>query len=150
MTTRPDRPKPAVEGIIYAELSAWITIAGMIIALVGLIIGFVFGGKVINEIDLMRDLFGGKGESAIWVRDSVFSSMPQHFWYLKQRLDGDELSMIGLVIACYGGVVGVWGMFASMFRKKEVLFYKKGLYTILAAIIGTIITLAASGVISVR
>jgi len=139
------RPPAPIEGIIYGEVSAWITIVGMVIAFVGLIIGFIHGGGIIDEIGLMKDLFSGTGESAIWARDSVFSSMPQHYWFLKQRISGDEVSMIGLVVACYGGVIGVWGMFLSMFRNKKVLLYKKGLFTLLALIIATIITLAASG-----
>lgn len=142
--------KAPFEGILYAEVSAWITIAGVIIAVAGLIIGFLYGGGIINEVGFMKDLFGGLSERSLWNRDSAFSNMPERYWFLKEHMCGDELSMIGLVIACYGGVVGIWGMFASMFRKKEVLFYKKGLYTILAAIIATIMTLAATGVIGLR
>jgi hypothetical protein len=76
--------------------------------------------------------------------------MPEHYWFFMQGMDGDELSMIGIIVAVYGGIVGVWGMFASMFRKMEVLFYKKGLYALFALILGAIMTLAATGVISLR
>lgn len=150
MTKDDDKLQVPFEGVLYGETSAWITFAGMIIAIVGLIIAFVNGGGVINEIGLLKDLFGGATEASIWTRDSVFSDMPEHYWFLKQRLDGDEISMIGLVVACYGGVVGLWVMFASMFRKKEVLLYKKGFYTILTSIVGIIITLAAVGIIAIR
>ncbi len=146
-TLQPDVP---FEGIVYGEISAWITIAGMAIAVAGLVVGFVAGGGVITEPAFLKDFFAGMGERAIWARDSVFSRMPQHYWFLRQRIDGDEISMIGLVIACYGGVIGVWGMFVSMFRKKEVLLYKRGLFTILALIIAIILTLAATGVIALR
>jgi len=144
------KPSVPFEGILYAEVSAWITLAGMVIAVVGLIIGFLYGGGVINEPGMMRDLFLGRGEESIWRRDSVFASMPEQYWFFRHRMDGDELSMIGLVIACYGGVIGVWGMLLSMFRKKEILLYKKGLYTILAAILAAVMTLAAGGLVSPR
>jgi len=150
MSKEHKRPSAPLEGIVYGEISAWITIIGMIIALVGLIIGFIYGGGIFKVASMMRDLFGGSQEAEIWAKDSVFSSMPEHYWFLKQRINGDELSMVGLVIACYGGVVGIWAMFISMFRKKEVLLNKKGLFTLLSFIISSIITLAATGVISIR
>jgi hypothetical protein len=142
------RPPVPLEGIVYGEIAAWITVIGMAVAALGLVAGFIHGGGILNETGVLSDLFGGRGEGAIWLRDSVFSSMPEHYWFLKERLNGDELAMIGLVLACYGGVVGTWGMFLSMFRKKEVLFHTGGLYAVLAGIVGLILTLAASGIIS--
>lgn len=138
------------EGIVYAEISGWITIAGMIIAILGLIISFFYGGRIINETGLMRDLFVGKAEGFLWAKDSAFNGMPEEYWFFRQRLDGDELSMIGIIVAVYGGIVGVWGMFASMFRKMEVLCYKKGLYVLFALVLAAIMTLAATGVIALR
>jgi len=139
--------KAPVEGLVYGEISAWITIAGMVIAFVGLIVGLVHGGGIIQETGLMKDLFSGTRESAIWARDSIFAGMPDHYWFLKQRIGGDEIAMIGLVVACYGGVLGIWGMVLSMFRSREVLLYKKGFYTLLAVVVASIITLAATGLI---
>ena len=138
------------EGIVYGEISGWITIVGMIIAILGLIASLLYGGRIINETGLMKDLFVGKGEGFLWARDSAFNGMPAHYWFFRQRMDGDELSMIGIIVAIYGGIAGVWGMFASMFRKMEVLFYKKGLYVFCALILGAIMTLAATGVIALR
>jgi hypothetical protein len=142
------RPRVPVEGIVYGEIAAWITVVGMAVAVVGLVAGFIHGGGILDETGVLSDLFGGRGEGAIWLRDSVFSHMPEHYWFLKERLSGDELAMIGLVLACYGGVVGTWGMFLSMFRKKEVLLHTGGLYAVLAGIVALILTLAASGIIS--
>jgi hypothetical protein len=144
------RPEVPFEGILYAEVSGWITIVGMIVAVVGLSIGFVYGGGVIDEMHFMKDLIAGLGERSVWTRDSVFSGMPEHYWFFKERMDGDELSMIGLIVAAYGGVVGIWGMLISMFRKKEVLLYKRGLYTILVGVIALIMSLAATGLIALR
>ena len=145
-----ERPKPPIEGVLYAEISAWITIIGMLVALVGLVVSFIWGGGIMNEEGVLKDLFGGGGENVIWSKDSVFSHLPDQYWFFKHRMDGDELSMIGLVIACYGGVVGVWGMFLSMFRKKEVMLLKRGLYTLLAFGLAILMTLAATGVVALR
>jgi hypothetical protein len=150
MKKEPERPKPPIEGVLYAEISAWITVAGMLVAMVGLIAAFLFGGGILDEIGVMKDLFGGRGESVIWAKDSVFASMPEQYWFFKHRLDADEFSMIGLIFACYGGVVGVWAMFFSTFRAKKVLFYKRGLYTFLALLLAVIMTLAATGMITLK
>lgn len=139
-----ERPEVPVEGILYAEIAAWITIIGMIAAAVGLIVGFFYGGGIINDPGLLKDLFVGRGEGYLWTRDSAFADMPQQYWFFRHRMDGDEMSMLGMVIACYGGIAGTWAMFLSMFRRKEVLLYKKGLYTILTLIMGVILTLAAT------
>ena len=150
MKNSQQRPTVPLEGIIYGQISAWITISGLVVSIIGLLISFVYGGDILNENNLLRDLFSGKSESIIWARDSIFSKMPQHYWFFKQRLNGDEISMIGLLIACYGGVVGVWSLLASMFRSKKVLLYKKGFYTILAVIVTSIITLSAFGILAIR
>lgn len=140
-----EKPEVPLEGILYAEISAWITIIGMIAAAVGLIIGFLNGGGIIDDPGLMRDLFVGKGEGYLWAQDSTFADMPEQYWFFRHRIDGDELSMLGMVIACYGGVVGTWVMFLSMFRRKRILLYKRGLYTLLTLIICAVLTLAATG-----
>jgi hypothetical protein len=144
------RPDVPFEGILYAEVSGWITVVGMAIAVAGLIIGFVYGGGTIDEVHFMKDLIGGLSERSVWTRDSVFSGMPERYWFFKERMDGDELSMIGLIVAAYGGVIGTWGMFASMFRKKEILLYKRGLYTVLIGLIAIVMSLAAAGLIALR
>lgn len=144
------RPEVPFEGILYAEVSGWITVLGMIIAVVGLTVVLLHGGGTINEMQFMKDLIVGLNERSVWTRDSVFSGMPERYWFFKERMDGDELSMIGLIVAAYGGVVGIWGMLVSMFRKKEILLYKRGLYTILVGLIAVVMSLAAAGLIALR
>ena len=144
----PSRPPVPPEGVVYGEVAAWITVVGMAIAVVGLLVGFIWGGGVLEERSLLGDLFRGRGEGSIWTNDSVFAHMPEHYWFLKQRLSGDEISMLGLVIACYGGVVGTWGLFLSMLRRTKTQVSGRGLYRFLAVVIGIVLTLAAVGVIS--
>jgi hypothetical protein len=133
---------------VYGEVAAWMTVVGMAVAVIGLLIGFVWGGGVLEEGGVLGDLFRGRGEGSIWANDSVFAHMPEHYWFLKQRLSGDEISILGLVIACYGGVVGTWGMFLSMFRRTKAQVSGGRLYRLLAGVIGVVLTLAAIGIIS--
>ena len=142
------RPPVPLEGVVYGEVAAWITVVGMAIAVVGLLISFVWGGGVLEERGLLADLFRGRGEGSIWANDSIFAHMPEHYWFFKQRLSGDEISMVGLVLACYGGVAGTWGMFLSMFRRTKAQVSGRGLYRLLAVVIGIVLTLAAVGIIS--
>jgi hypothetical protein len=144
----PRKPPVPLEGVVYGEVAAWLTVVGMAVAVVGLLIGFVWGGGVLEERGLLGDLFRGRGEGSIWANDSVFAHMPEHYWFLKERFSCDELSMLGLVIACYGGVAGTWGMFLSMFRKTKAQVSGRGLYRLLAGVIGIVLTLAAIGILS--
>lgn len=145
-----EKPKVPFESLLYAEVSAGITVVGILIAVAGLLWGFFHGDGMVNEPHLLKDLFAGVGENAIWAKDSTLCGIPPHYWFFRCWRDSSGLSMIGLVVACYGGVVGIWGMFFSLFRNKAVLLYKNGLYTVLTAVIGTIMTLAALGIVSLR
>lgn len=150
MKHRANKPSVLLEGIVYAEVSAWITIAGMLIAIVGLLIVFIHGGRLIDEAGLLRDMFGGLSEALIWTRDSTFHGMPEEYWFFRQRLDGDELSMFGLVVACYGGVAGVWALVLSMLRKREPPVQRGRLYLFLAGLLAVMLTLAGIGVITLH
>ena len=76
--------------------------------------------------------------------------MPEEYWFFRERIDGDELSMFGLVVACYGGVAGVWAMVVSMLRKPEFPARQRGLYPVLASLLAVMLTLAGAGIIALH
>ncbi len=143
------RPKPPLEGVVYGEVAAWTTIIGMIIAVIGIVIGMTSGNDLVNYPSMINDLLSGKSEAYIWSHDSVLNH-PSGYWFFAKMNYGTGIAMAGIAIAIFGGLIGIWGMIASMFRNREALLYKKGLYTLLALIIAVIISLAATGIISLR
>jgi hypothetical protein len=144
-----EKPKPPVEGIIYGEVAAWVTVVGVIIALVGLIIGITSGNDIVDYSKLVNDLLSGKSEYRIWEDDSKLVN-PNGYWFFSQLSSGTGIAMTGIAIAIFGGLVGIWGMVISTFRSREILLYKNGLYTLLGFAIALIISLAATGILSLR
>lgn len=146
-----EMPKPPIEGIIYGETAAIITIIGIGIAIAGIFIGVSSGNDIIDFDKLVNDLLSGKSEYYIWNHDSKIGDLQhQKYWFFNMLNCGTGIAMTGIAIAIFGGIIGVLGMFASMFRSKEILLYKGGLYTVLAFVIVLIMVLAATGVISLR
>ena len=45
---------------------------------------------------------------------------------------GDGIAMFGIAMAVYGGIAGLLLLIALTFRSRDVLFYKRGLYTLFA------------------
>jgi len=144
-----ERPKPPLEGIVYGVVAAWTTIIGMIIAIIGIIIGIISENDLVDYSSLLSDLLSGKSEAYLWTNDSVLGN-PSGYWFFDKISYGTGLAMTGIAIAIFGGLVGIWGSFFSMFRSRETLLYKKGLYTLLALIVAVIISLAATGIISLK
>ncbi len=146
-----EKPKPPIEGIIYGETAAIITIIGICIAIAGIVVGVTSGNDIVDFQKLVNDLLSGKSEYYIWNHDSKLGDL-QHtkYWFFNMLNYGTGIAMTGIAIAIFGGIVGALGIFISMFRSKEVLLYKKGLYTILSLVIVLILILAAAGVISLR
>ncbi|WP_202320283.1 DUF1634 domain-containing protein [Archaeoglobus neptunius] len=147
---RNEIPNPPVEGRVYGEIAALITIVGIVIALIGVAINLTKGGELLDTSKLIQGLLEGRSPHEIWKTDSVFKAEPHGYWFFGYLSTGEGLSMAGLAIACWGGVIGAWSIFLAMFRSKEVLLYKKGLYPVLAFVISVILTLAALGILSIR
>jgi|GEM_PF-391567 ABC-type Na+ efflux pump permease subunit len=137
------KPKPPIEGRIYGEISGWITILGIVIALIGTFVSLASGNSIFDYNSTVRDLFSGCREYTIWVKDTVFHTEPYGYWFISKIGYGDGLAMLGIAVAIYGGIVGMVCLFAAMFRSKEVLFYKKGLYTLLALLILSVMLFCA-------
>ncbi len=140
---KPRDVKPPFEGKVYGEISGWITILGIVVALIGNFISLTTGNSIFNYDSTVRDLFQGCGESTIWVKDTVFHAEPYGYWFLSKLSYGDGVAMLGIAMVIYGGIIGVLSLLIVMFRSKEVLFYKRGLYTIIAFLISLIMLYCA-------
>ena len=120
-----------VEGVVYGEVSGWLTVAGIVIAVVGILIGMA-GNSVFDYPSTVKHLLSGYSEEKIWVDDSIFHSEPRGYWFLGVINTGDGIAMFGIAMAVYGGIAGLLLLIALTFRSRDVLFYKKGLYTLFA------------------
>lgn len=138
------------QGRIYGEVAAWITLLGMAVAAIGLVVSLIHGGGILQSDRLLRELLAGYDVPEIWRSTSTFAKVPPNYWFFEVPICGDEITMAGIVVACYGSVVGLVTMMGSIFQNQELLFHKKGLFTILAFVITTIMLLAATGVIALR
>lgn len=134
-------PKPPIAGIIFGRITYWLAIAGVIIALAGLAIYLTRGGYL-NETSLLQDLWGGDFVQVIWAKCAGTAEVPHGFWYLGRLAQGDCLAMLGIAIACIAGVIGMWGAVFGMLRSRG------GIYIIFALIAAVILSLSASGMIT--
>lgn len=134
--------KPPLEGRIYGEVSGWMSILGIVIGLIGVAVG-LSGNSIFNYSTTVQDLLGGYSEDVLWVRDSSIHSEPYGYWFLSVAANGDGVAMLGIAIMIYGGIAGMFCLLLSMLINRRILFYKKGLYFLLAAIILSVMLFCA-------
>jgi len=134
-------PKPPVAGIIYGEVAYWVAIIGVLIAMVGIVIYLAFGGYL-DKATILGDLWRGDTAQAIWKECAGVAGVPHTYWYLGRLGKGDCLAMLGIAVACIAGAVGMWGVVFNLLRNKG------GIYIIFAFIIAVILSLSASGIIT--
>lgn len=136
-----ERPTPPREGIVYGEVTYWLLLIGVMIAIVGLIIYIASPGYVDKKY-LLDQLWMGYDCQTIWA-GATGTGQPAH-WYscLGMLSKGDMLATLGIATSCLGAVFGMWGVFFQMVRSKGKL------YLIFALIIAIVLTLSASGLIS--
>ena len=135
-------PKPPIAGIIYGEITYWVLLLGVIIAIVGIAIYMATDGFV-NKEALLDNLWQGADVDAIWEKSSSVNEAPQRHWYLR-FLSGDAIAMVGIAVASLAAVFGMWGALVGQVRSKA------GIYIIFTLIVAVILTLSALGVISLE
>ena len=135
-------PNPPVAAIIYGEITYWIAIIGLIITMVGIAIYLAFGGYL-DKAAITRDIWRGDTVRTIWKDSAGVAEVPRGYWYLGKLAKGDCLAMLGIAVACIAAVVGMWGAFFGLLRSKG------GIYIIFSLLIAAILTLSASGIISI-
>ena len=136
------RVKSPLEGRIYGEVSGWLTIIGILVAIAGVIIG-ISGNSIFDYQSTVKDLLSGLNEEKVWEKDTYMHTELHGYWFLTILHTGDGIAMFGIATVVYGGIAGMICLFASMFRSREILFYKKGLYTILAIVMLSVMLLLA-------
>ena len=135
-------PKPPIAGIIFGGITYWLAITGLIIALIGFVIYLTRGGYL-NEVCQLKALWGGDFVQGIWTKCAGATETPHGYWYLERIGKGDCLAMLGIAVACGAGVIGMWGAFFGLLRSKG------GTYIIFAFIAALILSLSASGIITI-
>ena len=135
-------PKPPIGGVIYGEITYWLVLIGVIIAVVGSVIYMTSDGFV-NKEAMLESLWDGAEVDTVWEESSSYDEAPQGHWYLK-HLEGDTVAMFGIALACFAAVAGMWGALFGMVRSKG------GIYIIFTLIIALVLTLSALGVISLE
>jgi hypothetical protein len=60
-----EHPKPPIAGVIYGTICYWIVMAGIAVAIVGMIVYFTSDGYVAKEC-LLDMLWAGEEVEAIW------------------------------------------------------------------------------------
>jgi hypothetical protein len=135
-------PVQPSEGVVYGEVAYWFLVAGVLIAIVGLAIYLATPGYI-DKVGLLNYLWQGCDCQSIWA-DLSSASVPLP-WYshLGLLVKGDRLAMLGIAVACFAAVFGMWGTAIQMVRGK------KKLYLIFAIIIAVVLTLSALGIVSV-
>ena len=138
-----EAPKPPIAGIIYGRICFWIVMAGILVAIVGMIMYFVSDGYF-NEGCLLESLWEGKDVETIWHECAGVSSVPQGHWYFSLLSHGDVIAMLGIAITAVAAVFGMWGAFIGTIRSGERLF------ALFALIVAVILTLSAIGVLKLE
>lgn len=135
-------PKPPIAGTLYGDITYWLLLVGVVIAIVGLAIYMTTDGFV-NKEALLDQLWQGADVDTIWEASSSVNEAPEGHWYLR-FLSGDAVAMVGIAIAALAAVFGMWGALFGLVRSKG------GIYITFALIIAVILTLSALGVISLH
>ena len=135
-------PKPPIAGVIFGGITYWLAIAGLIISLVGFAIYLTRGG-FLNEACQLQGLWRGDLVQEIWTECAGVTEAPHGYWYLEKLGQGDCLALLGIAVACAAGVIGMWGAFFGLLRSKG------GIYIIFALIAALILSLSASGIITI-
>ena len=136
-------PKPPIAGIIYGEFAYWLVIAGLIVAVTGMVIYFATEGFV-NKEALLESLWEGADSQTIWEEHSADRQEPHGHWYLSRLAHGDAIAMLGIAIACFSAVIGMWGVFVGMLRSRDKI------YIVFALVIAVILTLSALGILTLE
>ena len=140
------RPKPLLSGVIYGECAFWIAIAGMVIAIIGLLLGFAGMERVFDSEVVLEQLLSGSDAATIWEKTDSYDKVQHGHWYLSKMGFSDAISMLGISLSCLAAVVGSWGSVVGMIANKE----KPSFYVGFALIIAVILTCSAAGLISIH
>lgn len=135
-------PKPLLAGVIYGEVARWVLLTSLAIAVVGLIIYMISGGYLARA-DLLDHLWRGCDCGTIWQQTGGGVARPPT-WYccLGMLSKGDMVAMVGIAFTAMAAVAGMWGAFFGMIRSKG------GIYILFALIVAVLLTLSASGLIT--
>lgn len=135
-------PKPPREGIVYGEIAYWILFVGVFIAVIGLVIYLMSPGYV-DKTSLLDHLWQGDNCNTIWKVAGGVSQPPPWYACFGLLTKGDMLALLGIAIGCLAAMFGIWGAAIQLIRSRVKL------YIIFAVIIALVLTLSASGLITI-
>ncbi len=135
-------PEAPIAGIIYGRIAYSIAMIGVAIVGLGSAIYLVCGGYL-SKTSFLQDLLKGDNVQTTWAQLEGTVGVPHGCWYLGRLGQGDCLAMLGIALVCIAGVVAMWGVALELLRTKG------GLYIVLAVVVATILTLSASGLITI-
>ncbi len=135
-------PETPVAGIIYGRIAYCIAMTGVLITAVGSALYLVLGGYL-SKTSFLQDLFKGDNVRTTWAELAGTAGAPHGCWYLGRLGQGDCLAMLGISLVCVAGVVAMWGVALELLRSKG------GVYIVLALVVAAILTLSASGLVTI-
>jgi len=137
------RPKPPFVGVIYGEITYWITLVGLIIGIVGIAISLT-GSCVMDASKMITLLWEGKTIEEIW-KEAANQEVPHGHWYLEKLSYGDAIAMLGIAIMSIAAVIGMWASaLISLIRDKDII------YGVFAMIVAIILLLCVAGIIALK
>jgi len=137
-------------GVVYGQITFWLVLLGMVIALVGSVLCLASNGSH-NSPSLFEYLWKGDDINVIWQTCIGFDGPPHGHWYLGVLPGADGVAMLGIAISCMAAVLGMWGASAAMLRNRDrvqVLLSK--LYFVFALAVAVILSLSALGIIALE
>ena len=139
------QPKPLLSGVVYGHCVFWLVIVGALVGLTGMA-GYLIGGSPLVDADvLLQELLAGQDVRTIWAR-AADSEVLHGRWYLSRLAYGDGFAMLGIAICCWAGVVGIWAALLGMLVGKE----RPRIFALFGLVVAVILSLSATGVISLR
>lgn len=134
------KPKPPLSGRIYGETVYWGTIIGSVIVIIGSTIAVMVKNNVIEPSYVFSAIWEGKDTATIW--KGAIGALPEGHWYLSKLTTGDGLTMLGLGLAIFVVIPGLFLSAIPLLKKRAYLFGG------LAIIAGIISLVAFLGLIS--
>jgi hypothetical protein len=143
ITKEKDIPKPALQGLIYGEIAFWIMIVSLVISIPGFIVYLISGGYL-DSASVLTYLWQGSDPQSIWENVGHVSSPLSWTASIGMLFKGDMLATLGIAVAGFAAVIGMWGVFIATLRTKGIR-----IYIVFSLIIAVVLTLSAFGILKV-
>ena len=136
-----DKLKVPSAGLVYGQIVYWGVMIGSLIVMVGSILAFLTRDNFVPVSYWLSSVWKGESTSQIW--QEITGSVPVGHWYFSHLTTGDGLTALGISLAVFSVVPGLFLSSAVLFKEGDRL------YGSLALVCGVIVLSGVLGLIPI-